>query len=178
MPSPMKSSNIHGAKPGPACGRAETGMLLIETSTAGKSRSAGSSTARPVSGLMPSGKSSSSGPYRMGDPRGWGVDVGDGIGVKVVIVVGTCVAMRVAVAWILCGLLQAVKRKRKMIISFCFVLNFIIHHSSFSLSPILQSLITNYIALRLRAPPSAHIVPTFFGSASVLLRPQRLIELQ
>jgi len=45
-------------------------MLLMETNTAGNLRSDGSSTARPVSGLIVEGKSSASGPYVTGESRG------------------------------------------------------------------------------------------------------------
>src|SRR5262245_49113935 len=70
-------------------------MLLIEASTAGKLRSDGSTAARPVNGLIPDGKSSSSGPYVTGGRCGWGVDVGDGVVVDVGVV--TSVAVRVGV---------------------------------------------------------------------------------
>src|SRR5215510_6051505 len=74
-PSPMYSSKTQEANPGPACGRAVTGMLLIETSTAGRLRSDSSETTRPVSGFTPDGKFSASGPYVTAKLRGCGVAV-------------------------------------------------------------------------------------------------------
>ena len=83
----------------------------MDTSTAGSSKSDGSDTASPVSGFIPVGKSSNSGPYVIGESRGCGVDVGDGTIVDVDILLGLFIS--VAVGWITCGPEQA-ERVAKM----------------------------------------------------------------
>ena len=80
----------------------------MDTSTAGSSKSDGSDTASPVSGFIPVGKSSNSGPYVIGES---GVDVGDGTIVDVDILLGLFIS--VAVGWITCGPEQA-ERVAKM----------------------------------------------------------------
>jgi hypothetical protein len=112
----MKSSKTHDAKPGPACGRAVTGMLLIETSTAGNLRRDGSSTARPVSGLISDGKSSASGPYVIGKRWGWGEDVPVGMDVAVEVDVLDAMGMVVSVIKTETAgeLLHAAKIRRKL----------------------------------------------------------------
>jgi len=79
----MKSSKTHGAKPGPACGRALAGELLIDTNTAGSLSRDGFATSRPVNGLIFDEKSS--GPKNWGRLCGCGVDVEDGVWVEVAV---------------------------------------------------------------------------------------------
>ena len=67
--------------------------MLIETSTAGKSSSAGSSTARPVKGLTPAAKPSRSGPEGRAVSLACGVGAGvaEGGGKLVLVGAGTLV---------------------------------------------------------------------------------------
>ena len=67
----------------------------METSTAGKSRSEGSRTSRPVSGLIFDGKSSASGPDVTDERRGWGVAVDEGMTVIVEVLLGMIVSITV-----------------------------------------------------------------------------------
>jgi hypothetical protein len=67
----------------------------METSMAGKPSNSGFETARPVSGLTPTGKESESGPRALIDRRGWaaGVKVGMTVAVGSRVSVGTLVAV-------------------------------------------------------------------------------------
>jgi hypothetical protein len=91
----MNISKTQSAKAGPACGRAVTGLLLIETSMAGRPSNSGFETARPVSGLTPAGKESASGPRAGRFRRGWaaGVKVGTRLGAGSRVSVGALVAV-------------------------------------------------------------------------------------
>ena len=99
----------------------------MEMSSAGISSRAGSVTCCPVSGLYPFGNSS--GPYIAGVGRDWGIEVlrglftvavGPGtVGVGEGFVSVICVVVDGAWEWLL---LQAVKRKNRMNISFRLIL--------------------------------------------------------
>jgi hypothetical protein len=52
----MYTSKTYGANDNPACGRAVTGKVEIETSMVGKSSIDGSRTGNPVSGLIAGGR--------------------------------------------------------------------------------------------------------------------------
>jgi len=110
----MNNSKIQEAKAVPACGRAVTGILLIETSTAGRSSMAESSTRSPVSGLTPAGNWFWSGPMTTGVSRGWAVEGTNGV--PVAARVGTVVAAGAAgvgLAGEACGVQPAPSRPVK-----------------------------------------------------------------
>jgi hypothetical protein len=66
-----------------------------------------------VSGLIFEGKSSASGPYLMGERRGWGVEVPGGITVDVDVLVTAGGRVAVCVGETVCEVLHAVKRKNR-----------------------------------------------------------------